>query len=159
LLAIGGVRSGCAFERVGVVRSGQVSGFLVACPSLCQKEVAVQEVNIDLDDFCGWLCLHENDEVGRPGIWFHTPLAVWLSEVTGRVYGVDGRVYGRACWDVCCWYPLPHWAVLFSCWIEQSLVRVIVGAEALDVLAQVERALTMRGRSCGRRRSISGKGA
>ena len=125
---------------------------------LYQKEVAVQEVHIDLDAFCGWLCLHEYDEVGRPGIWFHSPLAVWLSDVTGHVYGVDGRVYGRASWDACCWLPLPDWAVVFSSWVEQSLVRVIVGAEALDVLAQVERTLTMRGRSCGRRRSASGKG-
>jgi hypothetical protein len=103
-----------------------------------QKGVEVQEVNIDLDAFCSWLCEHEKDEVGRPGIWFHSPLALWLSEVTGALYGVDGGVYGRACWDEQCWSPLPRWAVVFSSRVEQWLGRTMVGSEALEVLAQVE---------------------
>ncbi len=103
----------------------------------------MQEVNIDLDAFCGWLCLHEHDEVGRLGIWFHSPLALWLSEVTGVLYGVDGSVYGRACWDEQCWLLLPRWAVLFSSRVEQWLGRTMVGSEALEVLAQVERTLSM----------------
>ena len=106
----------------------------------------MQEVNIDLDAFCSWLCEHEKDEVGRPGIWFHSPLALWLSDVAGAVYGVDGTVYGRACWDEQYWLPLPRWAVLFTNQIEQSISRAVNGAEALDVLALVEQASGLRGR-------------
>lgn len=104
----------------------------------------MQEVTIDLDDFCGWLCEHEHDEVGRSGIWFHSPLAVWLSEMTGALYGVDGGVYGRACWDEQCWLPLPRWAVVFSSRVEQWMGLTMVGSEALEVLAQVERTLSLR---------------
>ena len=108
----------------------------------------MQVMTIDLDGFCTWLCEHEHDEVGKPGIWFHSPLAFWLSEVSGHVYGVDGAMYGRACWDACRWLPLPQWAVLFSARVEQWMGRGMVGADALTVLADVERSLTLWGRSC-----------
>ncbi len=116
-----------------------------------------QAVNITLDGFCEWLCQHEHDEVGRPGIWFHSPLALWLSEMTGAVYGVDGSVYGRACWDEYQWLPLPRWAVVFSTVIEQWLGRSIVGSEALEVLAQVERSLSVDVRYGGRSACLAKK--
>lgn len=103
-------------------------------------------ITIDVDVFCSWLCEHEHDVVGEPGIWFHTPLALWLSEVTGRVYGVDNGTYGPPSWDVCRWLPLPRWAVLFTNKIEQSIGRAVIGAEALEVLAMVECASGLRRR-------------
>ena len=106
----------------------------------------MQAVPIELDVFCSWLCEHEHDVVGEPGIWFHTPLALWLSEVTGRVYGVENGTYGRPSWELCRWLPLPQWAVLFTNRIEQSISRAVNGAEALEVLAMVERASGLRGR-------------
>ncbi len=48
-----------------------------------------------LESFSSWLCFHEDDIIGYPGMCFHSPLARWLSEVTGHTYGVDGSVYGR----------------------------------------------------------------
>ena len=108
----------------------------------------MQEGTIDLDEFCGWLCEHECDVVGKPGIWFHSPLAFWLSEVTGHVYGVDGGLYGRACWDACRWLPLPQWAVLFSARVEQWMGRGMIGADALTMLADIERSLTRCDRLC-----------
>ena len=50
----------------------------------------------DLDSFCTWLCHREHEIVGRPGMVYHCPLAQWLSECAGHIYGVDSRVYGRA---------------------------------------------------------------
>jgi hypothetical protein len=61
----------------------------------------------DLDLFCNWLCEREHAIVGRPGMTFHCPLARWIS---GHTYGVDGRVYGRACSASHRWLLLPRWA-------------------------------------------------
>ncbi len=51
---------------------------------------------VSLEDFCAWLCTHEHEVVGRSGTWFHGPLARWLSDLLGGVYGIDGPYYGRA---------------------------------------------------------------
>ena len=96
---------------------------------------------ISLEDFCAWLCAHEHEVVGRSGTWFHSPLACWLSDLLGGVYGVDGPYYGRACWDAHWWLPLPHWAVLFTTWLDARDGRPVLGHEAFALLALVEKAL------------------
>jgi len=105
----------------------------------------MNSLDIDLEAFCSWLCLHEHDVVGYPGTFFRTPLSVWLSEVSGQTYGVDGRFYGRASYDSCCWLLLPQWAELFTAWMEGLALGPITGCQALDILARVEMALFSRG--------------
>ncbi len=95
----------------------------------------------DLDSFCQWLCERENAIVGRPGMTFHCPLARWISEMTGHTYGVDGRVYGRACSAYHRWLLLPRWAEVFVAWSEALAFRPVTGYEALVLLASVELAL------------------
>ena len=70
----------------------------------------------DLDSFCSCLCEHEHEVVGRSGMTYHCPLALWLSERSGHTYGVDGRVYGRASCAYHCWRLLPRWAEVFVAW-------------------------------------------
>ena len=96
------------------------------------------------EDFGAWLVLHEQENVGCPLRWFESPLARWLSEVTGHVYGVDGDLYGRACWEACYWLPLPTWARLFVAWVESHTVLAMTGEQAFLLLARVEMALTPR---------------
>ena len=96
---------------------------------------------VSLEAFCAWLCVHEHEVVGRSGTWFQGPLARWLSDLLGGVYGVDGSLYGRACWDEHWWLPLPRWAVLFSTWLDALDGRPVRGCEAFVLLARVEKAL------------------
>src|SRR5438876_6825613 len=78
------------------------------------KEVCMpHSVNISPEAFCAWLCQREHEVVGHPGTCFHSPLALWLSEEFGHVYGVDGNVYGRALHDCRVWRLLPRWAAAF----------------------------------------------
>jgi hypothetical protein len=60
-------------------------------------------IDSDLDSFCTWLCQREHEIVGRPGMVYHCPLAQWLSESSGHIYGVESRVYGLATCDYHCW--------------------------------------------------------
>jgi hypothetical protein len=99
---------------------------------------------VSLEAFCAWLCTHEHEIVGRSGTWFHGPLAHWLSDLLGGVYGVDGPLYGRASWDAYWWLPLPRWAVLFTTWLDAREGRPVLGREAFVLLAQVEKALSPR---------------
>jgi hypothetical protein len=102
-------------------------------------------VQVELDGFVSWLCLYDGDEVvGYVGTWFDSPLARYLSEVTGHLYGVDGFRYGYALHDERCWLGLPCWAERFSCWIESCSRRPVTGDEVLDVLAQIELLLRPR---------------
>jgi hypothetical protein len=101
----------------------------------------MQPVNIELEAFLSWLCLHESEEVGCLGRWYDSPLARYLSEVTGHVFGADGRRYGCASSEYCCWLLLPRWAEVFTSWVESSPYRPVTGYEALEVLACVELAL------------------
>lgn len=96
------------------------------------------------EDFGAWLIVHEQESVGCPLRWFESPLARWLSEVTGHVYGVDGALYGRACWELCHWLPLPSWACVFMAWLESHSALVITGGQAFALLARVEMALAPR---------------
>lgn len=103
-------------------------------------------VEIDQEAFCAWLCAREDEMVGHPGTFFHSPLAEWLSEMTGQVYGVDGKVYGRASTESHSWRPLPRWAEVFTSWVESCSTRTVTGLEAFAVLARVE-AVLVPGRS------------
>ena len=98
-------------------------------------------LELRVEDFCSWLCRHERESVGQPGMCFQSPLALWLSERTGHVYGVDGFHYGRASWDDCCWLELPRWARLFAARLEHMSASVVMGYEAFAILAHVETAL------------------
>jgi hypothetical protein len=90
------------------------------------------------------LCLHEQDIVGDPSSFYHSPLALWLSERAGNVVGVDGAWFGRAL-DACqFWRLLPRWAVVFASYLECASSLPVTGLEALDVLARVELALSAR---------------
>lgn len=130
-----------------VCSEGQVVSLWITCPLLWKRGDLVHMVHvlcpsdIDQEAFCSWLCLHENEVVGRPGMCYQSPLASWLSEVSGYVFGVDGSVYGRATWDYRCWLRLPRWALLFTRRVEARTSCDITGAEAFAVLAQVEMAL------------------
>jgi hypothetical protein len=95
-------------------------------------------VEISLDAFVSWLCLHEDEVIWLSGKCFDAPLARWLSEMTGHVFGVDGKWYGRALSEYCRWRLLPLWAVVFCVWTESRAYRPITGIEALEVLAHVE---------------------
>jgi hypothetical protein len=103
----------------------------------------MQLADSDLDPFCAWLCEHEHEVVGRPGMTYHCPLAQWLSERSGHTYGIDGRVYGRASCAFYYWRVLPRWAEVFVAWSEVLAFRPVTGCEALVLLASVELALQM----------------
>lgn len=101
----------------------------------------------DVDGFCSWLAVHEYDIVGRPGMCFQAPLARWLSERSGHVYGVDGDRYGCASADWRGWRLLPRWAQGLTASIERVFPREVTGSEVFDVLAGLERRLRCSGRS------------
>ena len=96
--------------------------------------------------FCAWLCLHEHEVFDRPGSWFHCPLARWLSDLTGHVYGVDRGRYGRAYLDECYWLPLPPWAQAFHARLEARGSAPITAYDAFVTLASVELAFALQGR-------------
>ncbi len=98
-------------------------------------------LDMSLEAFCTWLCQREHEVVGRPGTCFHSPLALWLSERFGHVYGVDDNLYGRALHDPCVWRVLPRWAVAFVARTEARSLHVLTGQEAFALLADIERML------------------
>ena len=100
--------------------------------------------DVCLDAFCAWLCLHEQDLVGHPFSFYHSPLARWLSECAGYVVGVDSPWFGRALYECQFWRLLPRWAVVFASCLECASKLSVTGLEALEVLARVELALSPR---------------
>lgn len=96
------------------------------------------ELDLELEHFIAWLCEHEGEAVGYPGMYFRSPLASWLSDLTGCVYGIDGVCYGRASADPRCWRLLPKWAQKFVVWTERYAMRAMTGYEAFSVLAEIE---------------------
>jgi hypothetical protein len=95
--------------------------------------------NLDLDAFCSWLCEHENEVVGYPGMCLRSPLARWLSDRFGGMYGVDGMYYGRAAYDGQTWQVLPWWAQKFERWAENHALRIMTGRDAFAILAAIVR--------------------
>jgi len=98
-------------------------------------------VVVELDAFVSWLCLREREVCGYVGTWYDSPLARYLSEVTGHVVGADGGRCGRALSDYRCWSFLPRWAAVFTSRIESCPRRPVTGYETLLILAQIELAL------------------
>lgn len=99
-------------------------------------------LDLGLEAFAAWLAIREHEVVGLPHLCFQSPLASWLSEMTGHLYGVDDGKFGRALWDYCYWRSLPRWACLFSCWLETRQAEVVTGQDAFCVLADVELVLS-----------------
>ncbi len=102
----------------------------------------MQSLDINIDEFVSWLCLREHKVVGCLGTWYDSPLARYLSERTGHVFGVDGNRYGRPSSDYWCWLLLPRWAEIFTSLVESCPCRPVTGYETLVLLAQVELALS-----------------
>lgn len=99
--------------------------------------------DLGLEAFASWLANREHDIVGRPHLCFQSPLACWLSDMTGHLAGVDvdeGK-FGWALVDACYWRLLPRWAHLFSLWLEARHVESVTGRDAFDLLAAVELAV------------------
>lgn len=97
------------------------------------------QLRCDLDDFFLWLASFSPDAlVGQPGRYFHSPLALFLSEKAGHVVGEDGRRYGRAVVDPCFWCELPRWAQLFASLAERSHCPALLAYDAVGLLVEVE---------------------
>jgi len=97
--------------------------------------------DIEQANFCAWLCAQENMVFPAPASIFGSPLACWLSEVTGQLYGVDGEVYGLALCEEAYWKPLPCWAKLLVARLDACVARPLSGFEVFVLLAGVEVAL------------------
>ena len=65
--------------------------------------------------------------------------------MTGYVFGVDDKWYGRASSEYGRWRLLPRWAEVFCVWMESRAYRPITGFEALEVLALVELVVGSKG--------------
>jgi hypothetical protein len=96
------------------------------------------EWQLSLSAFLSWLCEREGQIVGVPGRLFGSPLACWLEQTYGRLYGVN---------EHCCWlasderrlFRLPVWARLFVLHSERvRLFEALTGEEAFMMLACVE---------------------
>ena len=108
--------------------------------------------DIKQEVFCSWLCSHEHTAFEYPASVFSSPLARWLSDVTGHLYGVDGFVFGSALLEEQYWKPLPCWAKMFVARLDAYAVRPLSGSEVFVLLAGVEVALVQAG---ARRQSVS----
>ena len=95
-----------------------------------------------LEPFVTWLCERENTDVGYPHRCFDCPLARYLSETTGRLWGVDAPYYGLASVEVSRWAVLPRWARLFVSYTDTTQFTSLTGVQALEVLASIELRLT-----------------
>jgi len=100
-------------------------------------------LDLGLETFATWLAIREHEVVGLPHLCFQSPLARWLSEMTGHLFGVDvdEGTFGWALADSCTWRLLPRWAHLFSRWLEARHVEAVTGRDAFDLLAAVELAV------------------
>ena len=95
-----------------------------------------------LESFVTWLCEREHADVGSPHRCFDCPLARYLSETTGRLWGVDAPYYGPASMETYRWAVLPLWARLFVSSTDTAQFPSLTGAQALDALASIELRLT-----------------
>ena len=101
-------------------------------------------LDLGSEEFAAWLAIREDEIVGLPKRCFQSPLARWISEMTGHVFGVDEGKFGWALSDECSWRLLPRWAHLFTHWLDAWHSEAVTGQDAFNVLARVELALTTR---------------
>jgi len=97
---------------------------------------------LSLESFVTWLCEREHTDVGIPHRCFCCPLACYLSEMTGRLWGVDAPYYGLASLEAHRWAVLPQWARLFVSYTDTARFPSLTGVQALEVLASIELHLT-----------------
>lgn len=101
------------------------------------------DLEVSQEDFCSWLIWNEKNIVGRPGTYFHDPLALYLSSSAGKVCGVAEKHYGLARCEAHQWRVLPRWASLFRFLAERYYPHVpLTGSQAFALLAQVETVLS-----------------
>ena len=101
--------------------------------------------DIQQEDFCSWLCSQEYMVFVSPASVFSSPLACWLSDLTGHLYGVDDFAYGSALLGERYWKPLPCWAKMLVARLDACAVRPLSGSEVFVILASVEVALVQVG--------------
>jgi hypothetical protein len=98
----------------------------------------MREWMLSMEAFAAWLCEREGQIVGVPGRLFGSPLAYWLEQTYGRVYGVN---------EQCCWlasderqlFRLPLWTRLFILHSERvKPFEALTGDEAFTILACIE---------------------
>ncbi|TMC19650.1 MAG: hypothetical protein E6J34_14920 [Chloroflexi bacterium] len=92
---------------------------------------------LDREDFIAWLCANKENDVGRPGTFFHCPIAEFLGVRAGRAHGVQCGKYGYASLDEGKWNVLPLWAQAFTARAERYAFAPITGAQALSILTGV----------------------
>jgi hypothetical protein len=92
---------------------------------------------VSMEAFATWLCEQEKAVVGFPGRYFDCPVARWLSEVYGQVYGIDGRRCWRAS-DEMVQFRLPAWVDVFTRLAERWAFCSMTGCEAFMLLACIE---------------------
>ena len=100
--------------------------------------------DIQQEAFGDWLQVHREMTFERPAACFDSPLARWLGEVTGHVYGVDGEKYGRACWEYEHWLPLPWWARLVMARLEAGSSRMLTCSQVMALVADIGMVLASR---------------
>ena len=93
--------------------------------------------DIEQEAFGAWLQVHREMTFERPAACFDSPLARWLGEMTGHVYGVDGEKYGRACWEYEQWLPLPWWARSVMARLDGCSFRVLTCSQVMALVAEV----------------------
>ena len=96
------------------------------------------DVDLRIDHFVTWVVQHESEVVGVPGFWCDDPLSRWLTILTGRLHGVDGKVYGSALLDTQYWRLLPSWCQLFVLLTEKYAFQAMTGLDVFRVLADME---------------------
>jgi hypothetical protein len=95
--------------------------------------------DIQQEAFGAWLQVHREMTFEWPAACFDSPLARWLGEMTGQVYGVDGEKYGRACWEYEQWLPLPWWARLVMARLEAGSSRMLTCSQVMAFVTEVSR--------------------
>jgi hypothetical protein len=93
--------------------------------------------HVNIDAFLCFLCEHEFEIVGYAGFSFlQSPLACWLSQVSGRLVSVDGLSYELV--DVGARRMLPYWARLLQNRLESYQNAPLTGGQVVAVLADLE---------------------
>lgn len=93
---------------------------------------------LEVEDFTAWLHSNKENDVGRPGTFFHCPIAEYLGECAGRAHGVLDGKYGHASQDWGQWNALPSWALVFTTRAERChAFAPITGAQALSILNEI----------------------